>query len=515
MENPQISDSVALITTSLAELGIRSLKAFLKENGLDAQLYLLNNNRIRYTAPELDIIIKSLEKLTPKIIGISCLEISFIKTRQLIKAIKKSAYLKESVVVAGGIHPTTAPEAYAEFADIIVRGEGEETFLELVRRILDGKPYPDVKNTCFKSNGALIINQLRPLIKDLDKLPFEDYSPKEKLLINGGLITTSERINVSNYMGIPERVIFLFTARGCCWNCSFCMNSALNALYNQNNVRKRSVNKILEFLEKVKVESKAIDCVFLIEDDFFLRNEQDMELFAKIYRERINLPLFLYSNPNSFERRKFRLLLEAGLSRLEIGIQSGSKRINENIYNRNIDNDKVLNTAKVISQYSDKITPTYELIINNPYENKDDLLSTINLIKDIPRPFYLLSHYLIFFRGSQLYKKALADNVINKRYKKYMLSYTGNPNYHMHGNDQLYLNSLIYWMSGWNTRLRSGALIFPGIVNFLLWSKTISLLEKMPRLIYSLNTAVYLVRNIKSLMLRINKSAFERINLNG
>ena len=108
------------------------------------------------------------------VVGMSFLTTMFDVAVQASRAIQK-AY-PQKTVLWGGFHPTTMPQQGLEFVDIVHVGEGEHSFLELVERMEDGKDYFDVRNFWFKKkNGKVVGNPHRPLIQDLDSMPYQDF----------------------------------------------------------------------------------------------------------------------------------------------------------------------------------------------------------------------------------------------------------------------------------------------------------------------------------------------------
>ena len=118
---------------------------------------------------------------------------------------------------------------------------------------------------------------------------------------------------------------------------------------------------------------------------------------------------------NSFSESKFKYLVDAGLKISVMGIQSGSERINNDVYHRSSNNKKIIKAVKIINKYKNKIfLPWFDFIIDNPYENEDDILATINLIKDFPTPFFAKMHNLVLFPKTELYNRVKKDSLFEK-----------------------------------------------------------------------------------------------------
>ncbi len=105
-------------------------------------------------------------------------------------------------VVMGGPHPTFLPEESLQYADYVVRGEGEETLIELLERLGSGIPLDDIRGLSFRKGNAFVHNPDRPLVQDLDAAPIPDFT----VVHNWGKRT---------YLPIA-------TSRGCPFDCKFC-----------------------------------------------------------------------------------------------------------------------------------------------------------------------------------------------------------------------------------------------------------------------------------------------------
>jgi radical SAM superfamily enzyme YgiQ (UPF0313 family) len=113
------------------------------------------------------------------LIGISFMTHFFDRARQLTEHLKKNL---KAPIIWGGIHPTVRPEESLDYADLVLVGEGEEAFLELVDNLAAGKDIQHLENIWMKKGQEIIKNPLRPLIQDLDRLPAFDFSLEEHYL---------------------------------------------------------------------------------------------------------------------------------------------------------------------------------------------------------------------------------------------------------------------------------------------------------------------------------------------
>ena len=146
-------------------------------------------------------------KFRPDIIGLSALTPEAKCMHEIARSAKK--IVPACLVVAGGPHPTAyVNECLCNTAiDLIVRGEGEYTFLEIVRNHERKIPFNEISGICFRRNGKIIHNPMRSYIENLDQLPYPDW----------------DAINIDVYKNfVPQtpvlykvRHIYIITSRGC------------------------------------------------------------------------------------------------------------------------------------------------------------------------------------------------------------------------------------------------------------------------------------------------------------
>ena len=151
-----------------------------------------------------------------------------------------------------------------------------------------------------------------------------------------------------------------------------------------------------------------------MDSTFFIRSMSEFKYFSYEYKKRINRALSVYVSPQTFNEEKLKWLIKAGNITILMGIESGSEKINFDIFNRKIKNQKILEVVKIINKYQHNMfrPPTYEIIIRNPYENKNDKFNTLKLMHQFPKPYILGSSGLLFLPGSDLYKRAITDGLI-------------------------------------------------------------------------------------------------------
>lgn len=431
-------------------LGLRSVSAVLKEAGHRTRMVFAGSIN-----PVLDghggEIIKDLAAHSD-LIGISSMSRSSKRAKGIIKALKPL----HKPIVWGGMHPTIYPDDCVGYADLICRGEGEEFMLELAERLVSGKEFLDIRNGGYLKNGRTELNDIRPLITDLDKLPLYDFSFDDEFHLDGRG-TTRPHPPTS-----PASSILFSGSRGCVFHCHYCSNSQLKLLYKGKGpyARKMSISRFVESARACMEKFPNARYFYFTDEDFFARTLEDYRELSEIYPERVGLPFECMASPQQITDEKMSLLVKAGMWRIDIGVESGSDRIKREIYNRPVLNKTVIKAANIVNRYPN-VTSYYFFIIANPYETQADLLKTLDLLAQLPYPNFVRAYNLVFIPGTILFEKACRDGIIKGiEDSGYEIDYLAGFEYGKHAwkEKNLYLNSLVFLMAGKSTRRRLGFL---------------------------------------------------------
>jgi radical SAM superfamily enzyme YgiQ (UPF0313 family) len=429
--------------TDAAGVGARSLSAYLKSRGHQTKLIFLPSGQIEHRLAT-DWSYQYDEKVLAQLvelcggsalIGITLMTNYFDRVAQLTRRLKSDLDIP---VIWGGIHATIRPEECLQYADLACFGEGEAALLDLVERIKNGEDYQYVENIWVKNNGNIIKNKMRPLISNLDTLPFPDYDLEDHFVLDKGIIKPMTESLLKKYLFYhsgrsKEKPVIAYTvmsSRGCPHHCAYCGNDVYLRLYaGEKFLRRRSPDKIVEEIELIRKRFDFIGYVEFQDDSFFAASQGEIEQFSKLYKEKIGLPFWCYGSPRTITEGKVKALIDAGLNHVTMGIQSGSSRT-QKLYKRNIRKEVVMKTAKILNKYTDSMTPpSYDIILDNPYESLEDNLETLRLLVDVPRPYELRKFSLVFFPGTSLYERAKQDRLITDEkeqiYRKHVRHFQG------------------------------------------------------------------------------------------
>jgi len=346
-------------------LGIEQLSAVLKQAGHDVKLIFdpgLFDDKYYFKVPILGKIFSQRKKvlarildLKPDLLAFSVFTDNYFWALDYAKEAKK--HLKIPIIF-GGFHPTAVPERVLgdnDCVDIVCLSEGEEALLELVERMQKKEDYSNIKNLWIKKDGKIIKNPIRPLIADLDTLPFPDKELfADDVIIKGTYI--------------------IMASRGCPYGCTYCFNNFMRKLHHKDKyLRRRSIGNVIEELVKAKkrFNFKAVS----FNDDIFTTDKIWLEKFLREYKKKIDVPFRAITHPNFCTSEIVSLLKDAGCYNLAIGVQSMNEDIRRNILKRYETNESIFKAMDVCNAIG--ITYTTDHIFGIPTETEKDYEYTL------------------------------------------------------------------------------------------------------------------------------------------
>jgi anaerobic magnesium-protoporphyrin IX monomethyl ester cyclase len=409
----------------IRSFGARCVSSYLRKHGFESNIVfmppILEKLRARsgdFYLYEPKIIDQLVELCSDsQLIGISFLTYYFDRGLQLTKAFKDKLGIP---VIWGGIHPSVRPDEAVEIADFVCVGEGEEATLELCQKMDKGEDLTKIPNIWLKKNGEVYKNPVRPLVEDIDRIVNPDYELDYHYIHNpeaGNIIKLDveyfKKISGVGPLSIGHTRYHYNTmaSRGCPYNCSYCCNNYYRKMYGGNNyLRWRSTEHFISELEYITNKFPFIDAFNFFDDSFFAMPDEMMDEFCEIYTRKFHYPFTSQSTPRGVTEKKMKLLIDTGLRRMDIGIQSGSKNINK-MYKRHYSKDDVLKAANIVNGYKNiMFPPDYHLILDNPWETNQDVIDTLDVVLELPKPLFLKPSSLVLYPGSEVYQKAKAED---------------------------------------------------------------------------------------------------------
>jgi len=265
---------------------------------------------------------------------------------------------------------------------MICVGEGEMALLELVSKIEKGDDYTQVQNIWVKKNGQITRNPVRPLLQDLDSLPYPNRSLLDKRYIYN-------ETNGTNFI----------TGRGCPYLCTYCINANLQKLYRGKGkfIRFRKVWSVIDEIRQVKERYNIKKVTF--SDDTFTLNKKRSIKFLRAYRQEIGLPFLCQTRVELVDKELLKELKKAGCVSLDMGIESGNDFLRKEIMNRKMSKDQIVMAFRLAREVGIK-TASFNMI-GVPFETCKTIRETIEVNRSA-KPESILCTIFMPFEGTKL-----------------------------------------------------------------------------------------------------------------
>lgn len=306
-------------------------------------------------------------------------------------------------IVWGGVHAILCPEDVIKHADAVCVGEGEKVFLNLLSSIERGSPDHSLGNFWFRDGDAVIKNGFLPLNtpQEMSGFPFHLFMDNEMLFVSGMGFIPFRGEDFIKAKGLFYTTIWSI---GCPNKCTYCSNSKFiknDSTYGR--IRYPSARYIIDEIKDVLSKYPYLSAVTFVDDGFMSIPLNVLKEFAILWKKEVNMPFAVGGIiPAYVNEEKIDTLVRAGLARVRMGIQSGSDNILK-FYQRPNRPGIIQEATKIIGNYtSHMVPPNYDIILDNPIETREDIISTLELVYSLPRPFTLYLFSLRVIPNTQL-----------------------------------------------------------------------------------------------------------------
>lgn len=383
----------------MSPLGLAFIAGTLEKENYEVKIL---DNYLEKFNPE--SFLKKVRKYDPDVVGITChVEDRFgaFKTAKLLKDLNPNIK-----IIFGGPFPTICHKQIIEdipSVDIVVRHEGEVTFVELLNSIKNEKDFDNVRGITYKRNNNIKINKDRPFIKDLDELPWPAFHLLEIKRYPSYLEEYSK-----HFLGEYDKEKIRYTAslifgRGCPFNCQFCSSKEMWKRTYRIISPENAVSQINYFVEK------GIDGFAFWDDHLTLNKKWFMEFADEIKKEKIDIQFKCLGRVDSINEEVGRTLHEIGCRMITLGIENGSPRILK-IMNKKITPQQSENAVALL--YKNEICSYGGCIVNNPGEKLDDITLSLKFFKKLEEKYSLMAGTPVpvaIYPGSDLERVAISD----------------------------------------------------------------------------------------------------------
>ncbi len=297
-------DALLVGAEELENLGTRYLAAVLRQHGYSVELAPFS------TAGDMDTVVWRAQLARPRLVGLSII-FQYRAPEFLTLATDLRRVLPEVHITAGGHFPTfAASDLLRDYPvlDSVVRGEGEFTLLELAQRLESPETWSKIPGLSFRRDGRIVENPSRPLVADLDSLPFpaRDTPPQHHLGIGFSPIVGS---------------------RGCYRDCAFC---SIRSFYRASRGKVQRFRSVPNLVDEMEMLYHTFGVRFFVfnDDEWFPAGKARLgrvaALESELRRRELDVIMSIKCRADDVTEHLFRRLLEMGVVRAYVGVESGS-----------------------------------------------------------------------------------------------------------------------------------------------------------------------------------------------
>ncbi len=276
-------------------------------------------------------------------------------------------------VFVGGPHPTTDPASLLalDTIDACVIGEGEEATVDLLNQWIRGETGP-IEGAWVKEGGTVHERARRPGLRDLDLLPFPawDLVDMEAYIAAWGQLDSFR----SGLRGVN-----LMASRGCPYECSFCQ-PVLDAMFGKK-LRARTPGSVIA--EIVELHRRfAIEGFWFTDDTFTTNRKWVTEFCAQLRATGLTLFWGCTTRANLIAPALMKTMVDAGLRKVGIGMESATEHIREEVYKKGVSADAITHTVQVARDHG--VSTLLFLMLGAPGETRAEMRATIEMATRLP-----------------------------------------------------------------------------------------------------------------------------------
>jgi len=417
---PVLHNPIAHRSTYLP-LALLSIATFLKHERINATVLDAGNQfaHDHLGHPELaDYVQHALRdhigRLQPDIIGIGAVfSGAFGALTEFAKGIKR--FCPNIPIVIGGIHATIFAKEILEryeHIDYVILGEGEYSFLQLVRCIASGQSVDAIDGLAFRQSGKAKLNPKTSFISGLDALPAPDYDLLD--LTHYQFDTSAWYSPKQMPIGRPFPVI---SSRSCPNRCSFCSMW----LVHGPKFRARSAKHVVDEVEAL-YNKYGVRYFEFMDDNLTFDKPRILDICNDIVRRNLNIQ---FSTPNGvavyrLDQEIVDALVSAGMIRVALAVEHGSEYMRRRVMRKPLGTEKVYEVAEACAKHKQLYIIGY-FVIGMPQETRETLDETYNIITRLPLDHFQIN-WATPYPGTELFRYCMEHKLLGGKPEDYMTS---------------------------------------------------------------------------------------------
>ncbi len=356
-------------------------------------------------APIWKEIARTVSEFRPSVVGITTKSQNYLSAcliAQIVKSIDR-----DILVVVGGPHPSLAgPEVLKEPAiDLAVRGEGEETIVEILQSVEGGQDVSSIRGIVYRQGDSITANPPREYLRDLDALAFPVSVARPCL------------IDYDRYP--PEAFKYMFAVRGCPYACTFCGSRYIWG----RNVRFRSAKNIVA--EMREIQKAGVNYIHFDDDTFGVTKPFIRELCREIQAGGVGVRWSCETHVRLVDDDTVALMKSAGCRSILLGVESGNNEMLQRI-RKNITIEDAFAAAKTIKRHGIYLSAFF--IVGFPQETLGSLDDTIHAITSLPCDVVVHSVFTPYF-GTELFDWCRQQGIIPEGFNVFLHNHQSPDNY--------------------------------------------------------------------------------------
>jgi len=344
---------------------------------------------------------RKIRDFNPDLLAFSVVENNYGYARRMFKTAKE---VTDAPIIAGGLFPTIVPKYFIndKNVDITCIGEGENAMLELTDKLDKKEDFSGVKNLITKDrNGKIIRNPLG-----------EYYTWNPPSMQDWDIF--DERHLMKPFMGKMYKTGFFELARGCPFNCSYCINDKNQKVFSGlgNYNREKPIDLAIKEIKHMK-NKHSLELIFFNDENFLTMKQNRLEEFSRLYQQEVGLPFFIMTRAERVTPSNLEYLKDAGCVTIGMGVETGNEKIRRELLNKKTPNSVYEKAFQSCRNYG--IRSTANIMIGLPFETEENIIESADFCKKI-RPGSVSLSIFAPYQGTKLRDTCVENGFIEDKY---------------------------------------------------------------------------------------------------